>query len=610
MAIKNDIEIIRHSTSHLLAAAVLELFPEAKFGIGPVIENGFYYDFDLPASPMGGPRTLTPEDLPKIEQKMRQLIKHGVKFERKEMSIDEAIEMFKKINQNYKIELLDDIKKHGTTKLNEDKEHEEVVDKNTLINIYQTGKFIDLCRGPHINSAQSLGAFKLTKIAGAYWRGNEKNKMLQRIYGVAFATQKELDDYLKLLEEAEKRDHRRIGKDLDLFSIDDYVGPGLVLWHPKLSIVREEIESYWRKEHRKRGYQYVYTPHIGLSNLWETSGHLETFQEGMYPPMSMAEKDAKEKTKYYIKPMNCPFHIRIYKSQLRSYRDLPIRYAELGSVYRSEKSGVLHGMLRVRGFTQDDAHIICREDQFMDEINGILDFALDINKTFGFDKLNVYLSVRDLKITDKYIKNEKIWQFTEKILEKILIERKIKFQKDIGGAKFYGPAIDLKAVDAMGREWQGTTIQLDMNEPTRFQMTYIDKDGKEKTPIMLHRTLLGAMERFVATLIENCAGAFPVWLSPVQIELIPVGKNHSATCRKIKKEFDELDLRTEIDDINETVGYKIRKAEKNKIPYILVIGDKEKAGRNLSVRMRGNVVKSMTKKVFIKKILDDVKNKK
>jgi threonyl-tRNA synthetase len=600
---KFDIEVIRHSTSHLLAAAVLELFPEAKFGIGPVISNGFYYDFDLP-------RNLTPEDLPKIEQKMRQLMKHGAKFERKEMSINEAIEMFKKINQNYKVELLEDIKKHGTTNLNEEGEHEMTADKNNIVSVYQTGNFIDLCRGPHVNSAQSLGAFKLTKIAGAYWRGNEKNKMLQRIYGVALTTQKELDDYLKSIEEAEKRDHRRLGKDLDLFSINDSVGPGLVLWHPKLSIVREEIELYWRHEHRKRGYQYVYTPHIGLSNLWETSGHLETFQEGMYPPMLMAEKDETEKTKYYIKPMNCPFHILIYKSQLRSYRDLPIRYAELGSVYRAEKSGVLHGMLRVRGFTQDDAHIICREDQFVDEINGILDFALDLNKTFGFDKLNVYLSVRDPKITDKYIKNEKTWQFTEKILEELLTKRKIKFQKDIGGAKFYGPAIDLKAVDAMGREWQGTTIQLDMNEPTRFQMTYIDKDGKEKTPIMLHRTLLGAMERFVATLIENCAGAFPVWLSPVQVQLIPVGKNHEATCRKLKKEFDELNLRNEIDDANETVGYKIRKAEKNKIPYILVLGDKEKSGKNLNVRARGNIVKTMAKNTFIKKILDDIKNKK
>lgn len=603
MSTRNSVEIIRHSTSHLLAAAVLELFPEAKFGIGPVIANGFYYDFDLP-------RPLSPENLPKIEQKMRQLIKRSVKFTRKEMSIDEAMEMFKKINQNYKIELLEDIKKHGTTKLNEDKEYEEAVDKNNLVSVYQTGQFVDLCRGPHVNSAQSLGAFKLTKIAGAYWRGNEKNKMLQRVYGVAFTTQKELDDYLKLLEEAEKRDHRRIGKDLDLFSIDDYVGPGLVLWHPKLSIVREEIELYWRKEHRRRGYQYVYTPNIGLSNLWQISGHLENFQEGMYPPMLMSSKDKNEKSTYYIKPMNCPFHIRIYKSKLRSYRDLPLRWCELGTVYRFEKSGVLHGMLRVRGLTQDDAHIICREDQFVEEINGILDFAVKLNKDFGFDKLNVYLSVRDPKIADKYIKNEKIWQFAEKTLEQVLIKRKIKFNKDIGGAKFYGPAIDLKAVDAMGREWQGTTIQLDMLLPSRFNMTYIDKGGKERTPIMLHRTLLGSMERFVATLIENCAGAFPTWLSPVQIELVPVGKNHVATCRKLKKEFDELDLRVEIDDLNETVGYKIRKAEKQKIPYILVIGDKEKAGKNLNVRARGNIVKTMTKKKFVAKILKEIKDKK
>ncbi|MCX6741498.1 MAG: threonine--tRNA ligase, partial [Candidatus Parcubacteria bacterium] len=413
MAIKNDIEVIRHSTSHLLAAAVLELFPETKFGIGPVITNGFYYDFDLP-------RTLTPEDLPKIEQKMRQLIKHAVKFARKEMSTDEAIEMFKKINQNYKVELLEDIKNHGTTKLNEEGEHEMVADKNNIVSVYQTGGFIDLCRGPHVNSTQSLGAFKLTKIAGAYWRGNEKNKMLQRVYGVAFAAQKELDDYLKLLEEAEKRDHRRIGKDLDLFSIDDYVGPGLVLWHPKLSIVREEIELYWRKEHRKRGYQYVYTPHIGLSNLWETSGHLETFQEGMYPPMSMIEKDAKEKTKYYIKPMNCPFHIRIYKSQLRSYRDLPMRLCELGSVYRSEKSGVLHGMLRVRGFTQDDAHIFCTPDQIEEQILEVVDFVDKIMKTFDFN-YKMMISTKP----EKAVGDDAVWEISTNALKNAMDKNKL-----------------------------------------------------------------------------------------------------------------------------------------------------------------------------------------
>lgn len=599
---QNNIEIIRHSTAHLMAAAVASLFPETKFGIGPVIENGFYYDFELD-------KNLTPLDLQKIEKRMKDLAQKNLKFEKKEMTIEEAKLLFTKLNQPYKLELLDDLKEHGTTEANKQSSN-LAIKQPDKVTIYQTGNFIDLCRGPHIESTKNLKVFKLHKIAGAYWRGDEKNKMLQRIYGLAFETQKELDDYLKFLEEAEKRDHRKLGKELDLFSIDDSVGPGLVLWHPKLSIVREEIELYWRQQHRKRGYQYVYTPHIGLSNLWETSGHLETFQEGMYPPMSMAEKDAKEKTKYYIKPMNCPFHIRIYKSQLRSYRDLPIRYAELGSVYRSEKSGVLHGMLRVRGFTQDDAHIICREDQFVDEINGILDFALDLNKTFGFDKLNVYLSVRDPKITDKYIKNEEIWQFAEKVLEEILTKRKIKFQKDIGGAKFYGPAIDLKAVDAMGREWQGTTIQLDMNEPTRFQMTYIDKDGKEKTPIMLHRTLLGAMERFVATLIENCAGAFPVWLAPVQIELLPVGKNHVTTCRKLKKEFDKSNFRVEIDDFNETIGYKIRKAEKNKIPYILVIGDKEMKSKKLNVRMRGGKVKLMSQKKFIDLLKKDIDSKK
>lgn len=596
-----DLKILRHSASHLMAASVLELFPEAKFGVGPVIENGFYYDFDLP-------RNLIPEDLPKIESKMKELAKKNLKFERLEMTQDEAADLFKKLNQPYKIDLLNDLKKYGTTKI--DEQNDGLSSGQSKITIYRLGNFIDLCRGPHLESTREIGAFKLTKIAGAYWRGDEKNKMLQRIYGVAFAAQKELDEHLKNIVEAEKRDHRKIGKELDLFSIDDYVGSGLVLWHPKLSIVREQIELYWRQEHRRRGYQYVYTPHIGLSNLWQTSGHLENFQEMMYPPMSMAEKDEEEKTKYYVKPMNCPFHIRIYKSQLRSYRDLPLRWCELGSVYRFEKSGVLHGMLRVRGFTQDDAHIICREDQFVDEINEILDFALDINKTFGFDKLNVYLSVRDPKITDKYIQNERIWKFAEKVLEEILTKRKIKFQKDVGGAKFYGPAIDLKAVDAMGREWQGTTIQLDMNLPNRFQMTYVDNDGKEKTPIMLHRTLLGSMERFVATLIEQYAGAFPVWLSPVQVYLTPVGKAHQKFAKKLADELQKSDIRCELDNANETISYKVRKAEKQKIPYILVIGDKETKGRSLYVRMRGNVVKKMTKKQFVNKLLKEIKEKK
>jgi len=555
------------------------------------------------------PKTLTPEDITKIEQRARELAKQNLKFVREEMDIDQALKLFSKLNQPYKVELLNDIKKYGTTE--KSLKHENIKTlKQNKITIYKLGGFVDLCRGPHVNSTKELGSFKLTKIAGAYWRGDEKNKMLQRVYGLAFETQGEIDEYLKNIEEAEKRDHRKLGKELDLFSIDDYVGPGLVLWHPKLSIVREQIELYWRQEHRRRGYQYVYTPHIGLSNLWKTSGHLENFQEGMYPSMSMAEKDAEEKTKYYVKPMNCPFHVRIYKSQLKSYRDLPLRWCELGSVYRFEKSGVLHGMLRVRGFTQDDAHIICREDQFVDEINEILDFALDMNKTFGFDKLNVYLSVRDPKVTDKYIQNERIWKFAEKILEEILVERKIKFQKDIGGAKFYGPAIDLKVVDAMGREWQGTTIQLDMNLPARFQMTYADKDGKEKTPIMLHRTLLGSMERFVATLIEQYAGAFPVWLSPVQVYITPVGKAFEKAAQKLTKELEKQDIRVWFDTLNETIGYKVRKAEKQKIPYILVIGQKEAKSKNLNVRMRGNIVKKMNKNKFIEKILKEINQKK
>jgi len=588
---KNDkLDILRHSTAHILAAAVQDMFPEAKFGIGPTIEDGFYYDFDLP-------RTLIPEDLPLLEEKMRATIKQNPAFERSEISVKKAQELFKKAKQPYKVELIKDLVKNEKVK---------------NVSLYKAGKFVDLCRGPHIDSAGEIksDAFKLLKIAGAYWRGSEKNKMLQRIYGTAFENKNDLESYLKKLEEATKRDHRKLGKDLDLFSIDDSVGAGLILWHPKLSIVREEIELYWRQEHRKKGYQYLYTPHIGLSKLWETSGHLDFFKEGMYPPMSMGLKDKKEQGAYYVKPMSCPFHIKIYKSRPRSYRELPIRWCELGTVYRYEESGVLHGLLRVRGFTQDDAHIICREDQFIEEVNNVLDFAIEMNKVFGFDKLNVYLSIRDPKNKEKYVGEDKIWNFAETTLKKILVQRNIQYKEDLGGAKFYGPAIDLKAVDALGREWQGTTIQLDFNQPHRFDMTYIDKEGKEQKPVMLHRTLLGAMERFVGTLIEHCAGAFPVWLAPEQVWILPIGSRHEEYASKVAEALKKDNIRVVVKNENETIGKKIREGELQKIPYLLVVGDKEITADSVAVRERGKGdLGAMKLKEFIEKISKEIKEK-
>ncbi len=591
----------RHSLAHIMALALKRIYKNISYGIGPSNEVGFYYDVLTS-------KTISEDGLALIEEEMKKIIKEELPFVKKEVKIGDAIKLFKELKQDFKVELLEDLKAYGTTDQNEimlikDKKMKKK-DKVSLVNLYILGKvkkditikelvknqevFVDLCRGPHIKNTKEidLNSFKINRISGAYWRGNEKNKMLTRVYGVAFNDKYDLDEYLRLLEEAEKRDHRKLGKDLDLFSIDDYVGPGLVLWHPKLSLVREEIELYWRAEHRKRGYQYLYTPHVGLDNLWKASGHLATFKEGMYPSMAMETKDKKEKTNYYVKPMSCPFHVRIYKSRLHSYQELPIRYCELGTCYRYEESGVLHGMLRVRGFTQDDAHIICAEEQFVDEINNILDFALSINKAFGFNKLNVYLSVREQKKKEKYIGEKKIWDLAEKTLEEVLKSRDLFYKKDIGGAKFYGPSIDLKAVDAMGREWQGTTIQLDMNLPAKLEMKYIGSDGKEHTPIMLHRTLLGSMERFVGTLIEHYAGAFPLWLAPTQVVIVPISEKNLEYANTIKNALALKNIRVELNKDNETLGKKIRASEMQKIPYIVVVGQKEEEHKIISVRER------------------------
>jgi threonyl-tRNA synthetase len=601
---KLSLELIRHSTSHLMAAAVLELFPKAKFGIGPVIENGFYYDFDLD-------RTLAPQDLTRIENKMNELAKKDLKFVKKEMNIEEAMELFKKINQLYKIELLQDIKKHGTTE--KPLEHENISAKGgktseqNKVTIYQLGNFIDLCRGPHVESTGQLGTFKLSKIAGAYWRGSEKNKMLQRIYGLAFYNKKELDDFIFLMAEAEKRDHRKLGQVLDLFQINDDVGPGLVLWHPAGATLKRIIENYIIDEYTQNGYCLVSTPHLAKLNLWKTSGHNNFYRENMFPVMHMEESFQEEKEDYQIKPMNCPFHIAIYKHAIKSYRDLPLRYTELGTVYRYEKSGVLHGLTRVRGFTQDDAHIFCAPTQLSQELESITKFAIKLLKTFGFKDYDIYLSTRP---EEKFVGSLANWDLAEKTLENSLKKMKIKYKIDQAGGAFYGPKIDIKIKDSIGRAWQCTTIQVDFALPERFDVSYIDEGGKKQQPIMIHRALLGSLERLIGVLIEHYGGAFPTWLSPTQVYLAPVGEKHYSIVKKLAVELKSHNLRVEADLLNETIGYKIRKAEKLKIPYILVIGDKEAKSNFLNVRMRGNVVKKMTKKQFIDKLLKEVEGKK
>lgn len=554
---KVNLETMRHSYSHLLAAAVLELWPRVKFGIGPAIEEGFYYDFEFP-------KPISEKDLPRIEAKMRKLQKKNLKFVKKQVLIAEAKKSFK--NQPYKLELIKDLQEEG---------------KSKKVSTYQLGNLVDLCRGPHVKDTSKIGPFKLLSIAGAYWKGNEKNPMLTRIYGTCFPTKKELDDYLKLQKEAKKRDHRKLGKDLDLFSQNDEVGPGLILWHPKLSVVREEIELWWRQEHRQRGYQYVYTPHIGQKVLWDRSGHTKFFKDLMYPPLTDERGDI-----YFLKPMNCNFHMLIYKSRPRSYKELPVRWAELGTVYRYELEGVRHGILRPRGFTQDDAHIICTKEQLIPEIEAVLDFALEMNAVFGFKNLHYELSLADPKNKEKYAGDSKDWEIAGEALRKILKKRKVKYVEGIGEAKFYGPSIDLKAEDAIGRLWQGTTIQFDFNLPTRFNLTYIGKDGKEHTPYMIHRTLLGSMERFIGVLIEQYAGAFPVWLAPIQVAVIPITDRNIKYGKNVVARLAGHNIRVELDDRNETTSAKIRDAQLQKIPYMLIVGEREEKNQTVSERGR------------------------
>jgi len=551
------IETIRHSLSHILALAIQELYPRVKFGIGPAIENGFYYDFDFE-------KPLAPEDLPKIEKKMRGLIKENIRFEKKTVSKTVAKKLFK--GQPYKLELIEKLPQKTVT-------------------IYKSGSFLDLCSGPHVKSTKEIPteSFKLTKIAGAYWKGYERNPMLTRVYGLSFRSKKELEAHLQKEKEAEKRDHRLLGQKLDLFHVDENIGPGLILWHPKGAVLKKLIMDYALNKYLKAGYLLVDTPHIAKLSLWKTSGHTDFYKESMMPPLHMAEIGKEEKDDYQLKPMNCPFHIAIYKTDIRSYKDLPLRYTEMGTVYRYEKSGTLHGLVRVRGFTQDDAHIFCTPEQLPQELFSTLKLTYKILKDFGFKEFEVYLSTQP----EKYVGTPKIWKKAENSLEYALNKLKLKYQTDVGGGAFYGPKIDVKVKDSLGRPWQCTTIQVDFNLAERFEVNYIDQKGKKQKPILIHRALLGSLERFIGILLEYYGGNLPLWLSPVQIWMIPIGSRHEKYAKAIAKTLEEDELRVGIKNGNETVSKKIREGEIQKIPYLLVVGDEELKKKTVRVRQRG-----------------------
>ena len=571
---KEGLDILRHSTSHVMAQAVSELFPGTKFGIGPSIEDGFYYDFDLPAG-----QKLTPEDLPKIEKRMREIINKDLPFERLEMTKDVAIDLMKKEGEKYKVELLEGFPEE-------------------TVSLYREGDFVDLCRGPHIRSTSQIKAFKLLSIAGAYWRGDEKREMLQRIYGTVFPTEEELKDHLHKLEEAERRDHRKLGKQLDLFSIYEEAGSGLIYYHPKGAMLKSVLEDFLKREHIKRGYEFVSIPHIAKIDLFKISGHTDYYKEFMY----FMKVDEQE---FVVKPMNCPGHILIFKRKIRSYKDLPIRYFELGTVYRYEKSGVLHGLLRVRGFTQDDAHIFCLEEQLQKEINSVIDFAFDMMKVFGFE-YEIDLSTRP----ENYVGSDANWEHATDALKCALEERGEKYKIDEGAGVFYGPKIDIKMKDAIGRLWQGPTIQVDFNLPERFDLTYIGTDGEKKRPVMIHRVVLGSLERFIGTLIEHYAGAFPVWLAPTQTMILPIADRHHDYSYSIKEKLMDKEIRVEVDSRREKIGLKIRDAELQKIPYMLVIGDKEESAKTVSVRSRAEGdMGSINLDDFYKKLEEKIRGK-
>ena len=540
---------IRHSASHIMAQAVLDVFPGTRFAIGPATEDGFYYDFAVD-------RPFTPEDLEAIEGRMRETIAKDAPFEFSDLGRAAAVERFK--DQPFKLEIIENIP------------------AEEAVSTYTHDGFVDLCRGPHVESTGKVTAVKLMSVAGAYWRGDERNEMLQRIYGTAWESQEALDEHLAQIEEAAKRDHRRIGRDLDLFSTSDQVGPGLIIWHPKGARIRSLMEQEWRDEHLRRGYELVYSPHIGKSTLWQTSGHLDFYREAMYDAMDV------EGQEYFAKPMNCPFHIQVYTSTKRSYRELPMRLTEMGTVYRYERGGVLHGLLRVRGFTQDDAHIFCRPDQVEDEVVGVLDFAFDLLRTFGFTEYDVFLSTKP----EKAVGRDEDWEHATESLVRALDRKNIEYEVDEGGGAFYGPKLDIKVKDAIGRSWQVTTVQFDFNLPERFDLGYIGDDGAEHRPYMVHRALFGSLERFFGVLIEHYGGAFPTWLAPVQAMVIPIADRHVEYAAEVRLALQGAGLRAHLDDRNERMNAKIRDAQMQKIPYMLVVGDKEAEANGAAVRLR------------------------
>jgi len=549
-----SLDLIRHTAAHVMAEAVQDLFPEAKVTIGPVIENGFYYDFDFP-------RGFTPEDLERIEDRMRDIVEEKKPLIKKYVTRNDALKIFREDGESYKVKIVNELP------------------PDEQISIYEQGKWYDLCKGPHAPSTDFVKAFKLLSVAGAYWRGDERNPMLQRIYGTAFSNKKDLKNYIKKLEEVKKRDHRKLGKELDLFSIQDDVGPGLVLWHPKGARIRSIIEDYWRAEHERSGYEILFTPHVAKLDLWKKSGHLDFYTEYMYSPMEV------ENSEYQIKPMTCPFHILIYETKVRSYRELPLRWAEIGTVYRYERSGVLHGLLRVRGFSQDDAHIFCRPEQIQEEVIGVLDLTISILKTFGFDDYDVFLSTRP----EKFVGSEVNWDKATVALKNALSSKGLDYEVDEGGGAFYGPKIDLKIKDVLGRAWQCSTIQVDFNLPERFNMNYVGDDNRRHTPIMIHRAILGSFERFFGILIEHYGGAFPFWLSPYQVRVATIGDEQVPFAESVYDTLNDNNIRVDKDFRSEKLGFKVREAQLMKIPYLLVIGNKEVETNTLAPRKRGGI---------------------
>ena len=570
-----ELETIRHSCAHLMAQAVQDLFPGTQVTIGPVIEDGFFYDFSRKDA-------FVPEDLVKIEKRMKELAAADITIVRSDISREEAKKKFSDMGEIFKVEII------------------ESIDPNEPITIYSQGDWGDLCGGPHVESTKKIKAFKLLHTSSAYWRGDERNPMLQRIYGTAWNTEKELRLYLKRLEEAKKRDHRKLGKELDLFSVSDDIGPGLILWHPKGARIRHLMEEFWKKEHLRHGYEMVISPHAAKIDLWKTSGHTEFYKDNMFSNMDVEGRE------YVMKPMNCPFHIQIYKTKLRSYRDLPVRFGELGTVYRYERSGVLHGLLRVRGFTQDDAHLFCRPSQIEEEITKVLDLIVFVLQSFGFHEYKIYLSTRP----EKYVGSDSGWESATKALETALKNKNLDFEVDPGEGVFYGPKIDIKIKDSLNRYWQVSTVQVDFNLPEKFNITYVEEDGQRRQPIMLHRALMGSLERFFGCLIEHYAGAFPLWLAPVQIILLPITDNHTEYTDKIAKELEETGIRVQKDLRNEKIGFKIREAQLQKIPYMIVLGDKEVETSTLSVRRRrSKETRTLDLKTFLNEVNEAVKNR-